>query len=84
MDAYLPRIAFGGTRMSYTVITTDRGHQTAVVAASEIDVLSIAKAAQGRPGEAVTVFTETGRYVSITELEKTREKAVRGRARHGG
>ena len=49
--------------MSYTVITTDRGHQTAVVAASEIDVLSIAKAARERPGEAVTVFTETGRCV---------------------
>lgn len=70
--------------MSYTVITTDRGHQTAVVAASEIDVLSIAKAARGRPREAVTVFTETGRCVSIAELEKSRERAARGRTRHGG
>ena len=49
MGTYLPRIAIG-ERMSYTVITTDRGHQTAVVAASEIDVLSIAKAARARPG----------------------------------
>ncbi|MFC3692643.1 hypothetical protein [Chenggangzhangella methanolivorans] len=70
--------------MSYTVITTDRGHQTAVVAASEIDVLSIAKAARERPGEAVTVFTETGRCVSIAELEKSRERAARSRLRHGG
>lgn len=70
--------------MSYTVITTDRGQQTAVVATSEIDVLSIAKSARGRPGEAVTVLTETGRYISIAELEKFRERAARGRARLGG
>lgn len=70
--------------MSFTVITTDRGRQTAVVAASEIDVLTIAKAARGRPAEAVTVFTETGRCVSIAELEKSREKASVGRTRHGG
>lgn len=70
--------------MSYTVITTNRGHQSAVVAASEVDVLSITRAAQGRPGEAVTVFTKTGRCVSIAELEKSRERTVRDRARHGG
>ncbi|MFC3695695.1 hypothetical protein [Chenggangzhangella methanolivorans] len=70
--------------MSYTVITTNRGHQTAVVAALQIDVLSIAKAARIRPGEAVTVFTETGRWVSIAELEMSRERAVRGRTRLGG
>lgn len=70
--------------MSYTVITTDSGRQTAVVAASETDVLSIAKAVHKRPGEAITVFAETGRCVSIVELEKSRERAVRGRARLGG
>lgn len=69
--------------MSYTVITTDRDRQIAVVAASTVDVLSIVKAS-GSAADRITVFNETGRCVSIAELEQRRDKAVRGRARHGG